>query len=276
MSKVANQGMHLAKEAQGLTERMADGIYTAPAPQGGVQGGAQAVAFQRKFEARDRMDDEMNTKMQLMNKEGMTPFGQVFYDDKVGRWLERKAAVAEAANFDAYFGREFNKNDLASRQWAQKINPDWYASRERDMNDRAQMVLKIKGIQLRGPQSKEDLYIQWLIESGRVVLPADWDRIAPGVTEGRLSDDVVARNKRNYFRGLIRMPLFLTSIQRESRAALNKGRNLWGDRDQARNVFTEGENPPRVLRRQNEPLAQPTEDEPTLAMGMVQNLRRAQ
>lgn len=236
MSKVAKQGLHLAQKAQDVTEKMEDGVYTAGAPQGGVQGGAQAVMFQRKFDARDPMDAEMNTRMQMMDSNGMTPFGQVFYDDKIGRWVERKAAVAEAANFDRYFAQNFNKNDLASRQFAQKINPEFYQQREREMNERAEMVVKLKGIQLRGPQSKEDLYMLWLIESGRVRLPKDWDRIGPGFTgtDADLNDSTLkykAFNKENYARGLIRLPLFLTDQQRATRAAQNRAEDAWGSTD---------------------------------------------
>ncbi len=250
----AQQGMALAKSGQILTERMQDGVYTAAAPEGGVQGGAQAVSFPRKFDARSKMDDEMNTKMQLMDENGMTPFGQVYYDDKVGRWLERKAAVAEAANFDSYFAQNFNKNDLASRQWAQQIHPEFYHAREREMMEKAEIVLKLKGIQLRGPQSEEDLHMLYLIESGRVALPADWDVIGPGFSEHRISAAENAQNERNYAAGLIRFPLFLTQKQREERAISSSAFGAWGSAAAARNMFPAGE-PPEVRNAQNRPLA---------------------
>ena len=65
----ARLGGHLANEARNVTDKMRDGIITAPAQEKGIQGGAQAVQFQRKFDAKDRYDDEMNMKMQMwMNK----------------------------------------------------------------------------------------------------------------------------------------------------------------------------------------------------------------
>lgn len=270
----SREGMKLAREAQSLTERMNPGVFTAPAPKGGVQGGAQAVAFPKKFVAREKMDDEMNTKMQLMDEQGMTPFGQVYFDDKAAKWLERKAAVGESANFDSWFGRNFNKNDLASRQFAQQINPDYYSDREREMAERAEVVLKLKGIQLRGPQSKEDVYMQWLIDSGRVKLPEDWDRLGVSITtagekEFKKHKDA---NKQNYAFGLIRMPLFLTNRQRERRATQNAAIGAWGEPDNAKNTFTEGE-PPRVRNRNNQPLSRGDE---TLAAGMLGQLQTSQ
>src|SRR5277367_2129826 len=97
------KGMALAKEAQDLTERMETGVITAGVDDTStVQGGARAVQFPKKFSARSPEDNLMNTKMQLMDDKGMTPFGQVYYDDAAGRWIQRKAAAAEAANFDSY------------------------------------------------------------------------------------------------------------------------------------------------------------------------------
>ena len=221
--------MQLAKKGQSLTERMSDGVYTAPASNEGVQGGAKAVQFRKKFDTRDRYDDEMNQKMQLMDKNGMTPFGQVYYDDKVGRWLEKKEAAAEAANFDAYFNREFNVNDLAGRQWAQSINPGFYDSREQEMNDKAELVVKIKKIQLRGPQNEEDLKILYLIEQGHVRLPDDWDRIGPGFHGTKFKKDDKKDNQQNFRRGLIRMPLFLSKDQKKEAAKQNMDEGAWGN-----------------------------------------------
>jgi hypothetical protein len=199
-----NEGMHLAREAQSFTEKMRDNLVTGNVQTQGTQGGAIPAQLPRKIVAFDRMDDEMNTKLQLMDDKGMTPFGQVYYDEKVGKWLERKAAAVETANLDAWFNKEFNKPNLADRQFAQQIYPEFYREREKLMMERAQEVLKLKMIQLRGPQSKEDMYKLWMLNTGRVQLPADWDRI--GSDGGQPGDP--ARRKSNFSSGLVRLPLF--------------------------------------------------------------------
>jgi len=200
-----NEGMHLAREAQSFTEKMRDNLVTGDVDPRGSQGGAIPAQLPRKVTAFDRMDDEMNTKLQLMDpKTGMTPFGQVYYDEKVGRWLERKAAAVETANLDAWFNKEFNKPNLADRQFAQQIYPEFYREREKLMMERAQEVLKLKMIQLRGPQSKEDMYKLWMLNTGRVQLPEDWDRI--GSDGGQVGN--LAAQQRNFRSGLVRLPLF--------------------------------------------------------------------
>jgi hypothetical protein len=199
-----NEGMHLAREAQSFTEKMRDNLVTGDVQRQGTQGGAIPAQLPRKVVAFDRMDDEMNTKMQMMDDKGMTPFGQVYYDDKVGRWLERKAAAVETANLDAWFNKEFNKPNLADRQFAQQIYPEFYREREKLMMERAQEVLKLKMIQLRGPQSKEDMYKLWMLNTGRVELPDDWDRI--GSDGGQVGN--TDAQQRNFRSGLVRLPLF--------------------------------------------------------------------
>lgn len=221
------RGMATARQAQRLQEVMDPGVVTGKTDTQGVQGGAKAVQFERKFDARSPYDDEMNTKMQLMDKDGMTPFGQVYYDDKVGKWLERKQGALEAADFDSYFNANFNKNDLASRQFAQQLNPEFYEAREREMDERVEVVKALKKMQLRGPQNKQDVYMLWLIETGRVQLPPNWDTIGPGY------DAPPADNTARFQKGLIKMPLFLSKDQTAVAAGRNAqpkplGAGAWG------------------------------------------------
>ncbi len=250
----ARLGSHLANEARDVTTQMRGGMVTAPAKEAGVQGGAQAVQFERKFDAKDKYDDEMNMKMQMMDDKGMTPFGQVYYDDKVGRWIERKEAAVEAANFDSYFNTNFNLNDLASRQWAQSINPEFYQSRETEMTQKADVILRLKKIQLRGPQDKDDLYMLWLIESGRVQLPENWDQLGPGYNSTTMSNKRDAANQASLHSGLIRFPKFLVQEQRDNRAAGNKAAGAWGNQNAARNEF--GSTGQLLRASNNQPLSQ--------------------
>lgn len=242
------EGSMLANEGQRLTSKMRDGIVTGVSDEQGAQGGAKAVQLPRRFDARDSYDDMMNQRMQLMDKDGMTPFGQVYYDDKVGRWLQKKADAVEAANMDAWFNKEFNKNNLADRQFAQQINPKFYEERERLLRERTEEVLNLKMIQLRGPRTKEDLYKLWLINTGRVQLPADWDRIGADPSGGEgINDDMRA----NFREGLIRLPKFWTQNQRRSNARELGARGLWGNEAAARNQFRMG-----VANAKNAPLSQ--------------------
>lgn len=129
--------------------------------------------------------------------------------------------------------------------WVQFITPfvlEFYASREREMMAKAKEAMSLKMIQLRGPQSKEDMYKLWLINTGRVVLPEDWDRI------GAAPQQPDTKEQQNLFReGLIRIPKFLPSANRGQNAADLQARHLWGNVIQssaARNPF--GPEPPNA------------------------------
>lgn len=209
------EGQHLANEGRELTQKMRDGVLTgAPKGDAGVQGGAKAIDLQRDFTAYDSRDDLVRRKMQLMDDDGMTPFGRVYYSDEDGKWLEKKEAAVESANFDKWFNDSFNKNDLASRQLAQQLNPEFYAARERKLRERTEEVLALKNIQLRGPQTEEDLRRLFLINTGRVQLPPDWDRIGSTTQDPK-------RTMQVFQQGLIRAPLFYTRRQRTTTANQN-------------------------------------------------------
>lgn len=231
----SREGARLAREGQRLTETMMDGVVTGTTDFQQAQGGAAAYQLPRKFDARSRMDDEMATRMQLADDKGNTPFGQLMYDDRVGKWLERKADAVEAANLDAWFNKEFNRNNLADRQFAQQIHPGFYESREREMRERTEEILNLKMIELRGPRSKEDLYKLWLINTGRVVLPKDWDRIG-----GSAQTFEAATQEKNFKAGLIRVPKFTTEKERTANAEQLRAAGLWGNPAKAANTFKMG------------------------------------
>lgn len=204
------EGGKLANQARDLSDVMAPGVITAPPAQGGQQGGAAAGNMPRKFGGADPYDDVMNMRQQLSDGQGKTPFGDLEYTDEVARWQIRKQKIAELAEFDSWFGKNYNVNDLAGRTFAQEVNPEYYSAREREIMTKAKMAAKLKMIQLRGPKNKEDLYMVWLIESGRVVLPPDWDRIGSSGKEAFVADT----EKAHLGRGMFRQPRFTNEQQR--------------------------------------------------------------
>jgi hypothetical protein len=148
--------------------------------------------------------------------------------------------VEEVANLDSWFNANFNKNNLADRQFAQQIYPEFYDSREQEMIKRAKEAVKLKMIQLRGPQSKEDMYKLWLINTGRVQLPEDWDRIGPSATTANGQPDAATQQQR-LKAGLIHMPKFRSFQQRETNAGTAQQYGLWGDDTKAANTFGAGD-----------------------------------
>ncbi len=244
------QGAHLLNEAQNLNEKLEDGVYTAPAHTDPTQGGAGGVQFARKFSAREKKDDIMSLRQQLSDGKGHTPFGSMQFDDSDAEWILRKQDAVEAANYDSWFNVNFNKNDLADRQLAQQLDPQFYAAREREIMARAKEAVNIRLMQLRGPQSKEDMYKLYLIDSGKVKLPADWDRIGPVITSTK--NVPAAVDQEQFRRGLIRLPRLTNYIQRQQNVTDNVNAGAWGSARSAKNIFSFGRNIPD---ENNRPLA---------------------
>jgi hypothetical protein len=218
-------GKKIASDTQKLGEKFQDGVYTTATDPAGAQGGAIAGAFQRAFGGRSRMDDKMRMRDQISDAQGNTPFGQLTYTDEVGRWLEDKAEKTEEANFDAWFGANFNKSNLADRQIAQSLNPKYYSEREKFMRERTEAALRLKLIQLRGPQSEDDMYMLYLVETGRVELPEDWDRIGPVLT-GPMNN---ANEEQKFKDRLFRLPRITSQFERARNARGNQANGAFGN-----------------------------------------------
>jgi hypothetical protein len=249
---------------------MDPGVYTAGTNDKGVQGGAKAVQFQRSFTARDSMDDMMNMRQQLTKDGVHTPFGDLQYSDDVGRWLQRKQQVEETANMDAWFNENFNLNSLADRQLAQQIYPEFYRAREQEMTTKAKEALSIKLIQLRGPQNEQEMYKLYMLNTGRVSLPADWDRIGPST----VVKPEQAEMTRRFRKGLIHLPKLRTNTERTEGANANKAYGLSKGVSSAANYFNE--QPYGVAAGRNDALSQYGANSPTLAMntrGLLRNPR---
>ncbi len=222
-------GGKLLNEARNLNETMEDGIATSgPDDTTQAQGGAVATAFPTKFGAREEMDDLMNLRQQLnVDGKGQTPFGEMYYDDSIGRWIQRKEQAVEAANFDSWFGQNFNKNNLADRTWAQQINPEFYQRRASEMMEQTKEIFDLKMLQLFGPRSEKDMYKLYLLNRGLVKLPSDWDRIGKSTTA-----PAPRQEDRDRFREqLIRMPKIPSRVDR----ARNAVTVPWGDQAGAAN-----------------------------------------
>lgn len=221
MSAVA-EGSKIVNAAREVTEKSDMGVMTSGATGNeNIQGGAKAQMFPAKFSARDPMDDTIRIRQQLMDPAtGQTPFGQAVFDDSMANYVLRKEKAIEAANFDAWFGKNFNLNDLASRKWAQQAYPEYFEKRIQQMTERADLALRIKKMELMGPKDEEDLIIQFGLNTGRILLEPGWDTI--GYQPDQSKEDQLGSTQ--LLRGLVRLPRFFSNAQRTTRGYINDQR----------------------------------------------------
>lgn len=178
MSRAAVRGKRLNRVAQDWSNAMDGGVKTSDNKTDAA--GREVPTYTRRFNDGVSAADEalqLKTKLITDKRTGATPFGVATFDEKDARLLLKKQAEAKEADFDGWFGENYHLADLPTRQLAAKLNPDYYASREREMVQRAKMALRIKLIDFRGPRDEEDLRIKYGLETGDIVLGEGWDRI---------------------------------------------------------------------------------------------------
>ena len=217
---MASKGSRIVSENVRTTKDAESGIYTHKA-----DASASAVAtgsFPRGgLQARDPRDELVSEKAQMMDAAtGMTKFGQVQATDADFKWLQKKREADQLANFDAWAGENFHKNDPATRKWHQEINPEYYESRERLMVDRAKLALRIKLMKLRGPKNEKDLMLWWALQTGRVQLDRDWDVIGPFSDDNQRKFDTTKEQER-FKGGLFNIRRYPTKGERTAAASGN-------------------------------------------------------
>lgn len=207
----ANKGKQIVDETVRLTQEAESGIYTHDVEPG--SGGAMTSAFPRGgLQARDSRDELISEKAQMMNAGGMSKFGQVNATDADFEWLRKKRETEAFANLDAWIGKNFHKADPATRRWLQETYPEYYESRERLMTDRAKLALRIQLLKLRGPKNEKDLMLQWALQTGRIKLDRDWDRIGPSLNT--LSADQQKGERDRFKAGLFNFRRYLSEGER--------------------------------------------------------------
>lgn len=142
-------------------------------------------------------DQRLKNKMNLIDSDsGMTPFGQVNITDEDMDVLEDKRQLAEEANFDSWLGQNFHKGDVAARRWLQETVPDYYAVREKEIDDRADFAKMVAKVKLRGPQTTEEMVLVYGLMEGKISLQDGWNVIGYTEKDGDVKGDGEAQQNR--------------------------------------------------------------------------------
>lgn len=198
MSKLKSKLQQHTKDAEG-------GIYTAvEAPGGEAKGANMTALFPRKgYSTASARDEILRQKQELLATStstagaGMTKFGQLQVTDADLKALRHKTDTEALINFHTW-EQGLYTHDPVRRAWLDSVDPDFAASRIDLMVDRAQFALRVKTLLLRGPRSQEDLILMWGLQSGRIKLDDDWDRIGPSKTSFTSADQVKQQERFKY------------------------------------------------------------------------------
>lgn len=172
--------------------------------------------------AHKEWDDQIELKRQYMEKYANVekPLGTPTLSDRDIRAMLAKKKADVAAEFDGWFGQNWNKADLPTRQLGAQLNADYYRQREDTLVKRAKMALQIELIKLYGPRSEEDLMLMFGIKRGYITLDKNYDKISWDAADAADQQNG-ARNQARRKRGLYSVSnFFKTAAERSGRNVL--------------------------------------------------------
>ncbi len=112
-------------------------------------------------------------------KHAINPAPTVVFEKEDAEYLLRQRAQVENADYDRWVMQKYDLSDPAQNFLMQQIAPDQF-QRRLDLIDYQQaLVSKYARIRLLGAKSQDDLRFEWLVETGRIQLPAGpiWDPV---------------------------------------------------------------------------------------------------
>jgi DNA-dependent RNA polymerase auxiliary subunit epsilon len=84
------------------------------------------------------------------------------------KWLQKKQAAVEEANFQLWFAQEYDRMSPAEKKRAKELYPEFYAQRKKLLKKQAKNLVRLASIKLEGVESFDDLRLQYEAETGRL------------------------------------------------------------------------------------------------------------
>lgn len=188
---------------------------------------------------KDTYEDVANIKSQYATS-GAGDNWVIPFEQADAQYLMRKRDAEEKAAFDTWVTSRYNMADPAENLLLQRIAPELFTRREELINNMQETVSRYAKLRLRGPQSLDDLYLEWLVETNRLELPKGpiwapdlWRDAQTG--NANKPDDAAAIvkdtrwNQRRYYAGLFSPLKWLTTATSGWQANPNNRADIYGD-----------------------------------------------
>lgn len=171
-------------------------------------------------------DDKIRAiKMQTVNEEGVTPFGQLKASERDYQWLVRQKKIQEYAQFEQWFADNWDRIKPEEKEWARTTFPAFFSNRKKTLKKNIKNLQRLAEIKLEGLKSLEDVKLQYMVETGKVDMSPLADLLNP---KKFTTAEKVATFRRGIF-SPFRPSLQLSDQQMiVARAAYNGGRNQPG------------------------------------------------
>jgi hypothetical protein len=183
-------------QASNVHSKTDDSLTTLKAPQYGgpfrqqyeAGAGAEQGSFKGKHprypdywypDDRER-DTYYQIKRQLPND-----FGLKYASDKDVQYVIDKRNAKDLATFKKFVEDSIPRGTPWAKEYFEKIMPGWYQSKIDIINDKMGICNRFIDITVRGPQSIEDMYLLFMLYSGKIMFPRNWDELINGLPVAR-------------------------------------------------------------------------------------------
>lgn len=185
----------------------------------------------------DPYDDVAHIKSQYANAGAGNTNWVVPFERSDAAYLMRKRDQEEKAQFDAWVSQKYDLTDPAQNMMLQTIAPELYQRREEVIDTQQALVTRYAKCRLRGAKSLDDLYLEWLVETGRIDLPKGpiWSpRTWRDQQRGQQED--VMFNRGRYMAGFFSPLKWMSETQAGQGATANNRFDIAGDGNRYENV----------------------------------------
>lgn len=163
----------------------------------------------------DKFDTEWNIRQQLVTAPGamITNARPMPWTEGEIDYLKRKRDAEEYAAYNSWLGERFPLNDPANRELLKRIVPRYFEVRKSNLQEAIALQAQYANLRLFGPESEEDLKLEYEVETGRKKIPlgpfhdpVKWLMNEQGLTDAATNTDlenaVYDQNDNAYAKGL--------------------------------------------------------------------------
>lgn len=175
-------------------------------------------------------DTKLRLKQEYISQQGAggVNLGEAHLNDSDLKVIEDIEKQKQTNSFESFVASYYDMNDPATAKLVEEMMPEYYEKRQESIEHMAELQKQLALIDLRGPKSKQDLMVLYLVNTGAIPLPKgtlfeprEWSKTNEDFTRGIL-------NPRRYFSTKIdkRNPIGSMVARRDAGGARYSGGQL--------------------------------------------------
>lgn len=119
------------------------------------------------------------------NDTGVTPFGQLTWQDKYTQYMLKQQQLKLHAEFEDWFAQTYDLMEPAQKEIARKLFPRFYEARKQKLAENLELMKEIARVRIEGVKTKEDLYLLFAMERGDIDMDQMLNVLTPELTMNR-------------------------------------------------------------------------------------------